>query len=213
VYNPARCCTCGTQLLRRCYRTGVVTSRFTWPWGRLCWLHHQRLCGGAIPAFVLWGYVTDACKMHTWSLHFTTWYSTLFASYIGYIHAFWWLLEIIHMFPNFIGLTWENQKISFSMFLTFMDPNGVQITWNFTGASSSRDPNFQRKAMWSYSFHTRSVWNTSRGRGTRRSTSSLMSFTHLNYQVSKPSYMAIKKAFYGRQPGCFCFDFLCVLFL
>jgi hypothetical protein len=27
-------------------------------------------------------------------------------------------------------------------------------------------------------------------------------------KVSKPSYMAIKKALYGRQPGCFCFDFL-----
>jgi hypothetical protein len=39
------------------------------------------------------------------------------------------------MFPNIIGLTWENQKTSFSMFLTFMDPNGVQISWNFAGAS------------------------------------------------------------------------------
>jgi hypothetical protein len=63
------------------------------------------------------------------------------------------------------------------------------------------------------SFHTKSVWNTSQGRGTRRSTSSLMSFTLLNYQVSKPSYMAINKVLYGRQPGCFCFDFLCVLLL
>jgi hypothetical protein len=32
------------------------------------------------------------------------------------------------MFPNFIELTWENQKTSFSMFLAFRDPNGVQIT-------------------------------------------------------------------------------------
>jgi hypothetical protein len=72
--------------------------------------------------------VPDACKMHTWSLHFTIWYSTLFASHIGYIHAFWWLLAIIHMFPNFIGITWESHKTSFSMFLTFRDPNGVQIT-------------------------------------------------------------------------------------
>jgi hypothetical protein len=32
----------------------------------------------------------------------------------------------------------------------------------------------------------------------------------LNYQVSKPSYMAIKKALYGRQPGCFCLiSFVC----
>jgi hypothetical protein len=67
--------------------------------------------------------------------------------------------------------------------------------------------------MWSFSFHTRNIWNTSQGRGTRQSISSLMSFTHLNYQVSKPSYMAIKKAFYGRQPDCFYFDFICVLFL
>jgi hypothetical protein len=72
--------------------------------------------------------------MHTWSLHFTTWYSILFASYIGYIHASWWLLGIIHMFPNFIGLTWENQKTSFFIFLSFRDPNRVQITWNFAGA-------------------------------------------------------------------------------
>jgi hypothetical protein len=34
----------------------------------------------------------DACKMHQWSLHFTTWYSTLFASYIGYIHAFFMII-------------------------------------------------------------------------------------------------------------------------
>jgi hypothetical protein len=73
----------------------------------------------------------NACKMHPWSLHFTTWYSTLFASYMGYIHAFWWLLGIIHMFPNFIKLTWENQKSSFLMFLTFRDPNEIQMAWNF----------------------------------------------------------------------------------
>jgi hypothetical protein len=64
-----------------------------------------------------------------------------------------------------------------------------------------------------FQFPYKSVWNTSQGRGTRRNTSSLLSFTHLNYQVSKPSYMAIMKALYGRQPGCFCFDFLYVLFL
>jgi hypothetical protein len=40
-----------------------------------------------------------------------------------------------------------------------------------------------------------------------------MSFTHLNYQVSKPSYMAIKKALYERQPSFFCFNLLCVLLL
>ena len=29
----------------------------------------------------------DACKMHTWTLHFITWHSKLFASYMGYIYA------------------------------------------------------------------------------------------------------------------------------
>jgi hypothetical protein len=76
---------------------------------------------------------SDACKLHIWSLHFNTWYSFLFVTYIGYIHIFWWLLGIIHKFPNFIGLTWENQKTSISMFLTFRDPNGAQMTWNFAG--------------------------------------------------------------------------------
>jgi hypothetical protein len=89
----------------------------------------------------------DAWKMHARSLHFTTWYSTLFASYIGYIHDFWWLLGIIHMFPSFIGLTWENQKTFFSMFLTFRDPNRVQITWNFVGASFSTEQDFREKEV------------------------------------------------------------------
>jgi hypothetical protein len=92
-------------------------------------------------------WVPDACKMHTWSLHFTTWYSTLFSSYIGYIHVFWWLLGIIQMFPNFIGLTWENQKTSFSMFLTFRDPNRVQITSNFRGTSFSTEQDLGAKEM------------------------------------------------------------------
>jgi hypothetical protein len=61
--------------------------------------------------------------------------------------CFLWLLGIIHMFPNFIGLTWENQKISFSMFLTFRDPNGVQITWNFAGASFSTEQDFGEKEV------------------------------------------------------------------
>jgi hypothetical protein len=84
---------------------------------------------------------------YVWDVSFTTWYSTLFASYIGYIHAFWWLLEIIHMFPNFIELTWENQKTSFSMFLTFRDPNRVKITWNFTGANFSTKQDLGAKEM------------------------------------------------------------------
>jgi hypothetical protein len=51
------------------------------------------------------------------------------------------------MFPNFIGLTWENQKTSFSMFLTFRDPNGVQITQNFTGANFSTEQDFREKEV------------------------------------------------------------------
>jgi hypothetical protein len=82
-----------------------------------------------------------------WSLHFTTWYSTLFASYIGYIHAFWWLLGIIQIFPSFIRLTWESQKTYFSMFLTFRDPNRVQITWNFGGTRFSTEQDLGAKDM------------------------------------------------------------------
>jgi hypothetical protein len=102
--------------------------------------------------------ICDACKMHTWSLHFTTWYSILFTSYIGYILAFWWLLGIIQMFPNFIGLTWENQKISFSMFLTFRVPNRVQITWNFAGASFSTEQDFGEKEVQQGSHEGQTRW-------------------------------------------------------
>jgi hypothetical protein len=34
---------------------------------------------------------------------------------------------------------------------------------------------------------------------------------HLDYQVSKPSYMARKKALYGRQPGFLFYFYLCPL--
>jgi hypothetical protein len=54
-----RCYTCGTQSLHWYYRTGVMTSSSTWPWGRLRRLHHQYLCGGVIPVFGLQGYNTD----------------------------------------------------------------------------------------------------------------------------------------------------------
>jgi hypothetical protein len=33
------------------------------------------------------------------------------------------------------------------MFLTFGDPNGVQITWNFTGASFSMEQDFGEKEV------------------------------------------------------------------
>jgi hypothetical protein len=51
------------------------------------------------------------------------------------------------MFPNFIGLTWENQKTSFSMFLTSTDPYRVQITWNFGGMSFSTEQDLGAKEM------------------------------------------------------------------
>jgi hypothetical protein len=33
------------------------------------------------------------------------------------------------------------------MFLTFKDPNGVQITWNFAGASFSTEQDFEEKKV------------------------------------------------------------------
>jgi hypothetical protein len=33
------------------------------------------------------------------------------------------------------------------MFLTFKDPNGVQITWNFAGASFSMEQDFGAKEV------------------------------------------------------------------
>jgi len=75
----------------------------------------------------------DACKMHTWTLHFITCYSMLFASYKGYIHDLYWVLGIINNFPIFLELTLRCQKTPFSIFWCFRDPNDVQMTWNFTG--------------------------------------------------------------------------------
>jgi hypothetical protein len=37
--------------------------------------------------------------------------------------------------------------MSFSMFLTFRDPNGVQITGNFAGASFSMEKDFGKKEV------------------------------------------------------------------
>jgi hypothetical protein len=98
VACSARLC-CRTPLGDSCMeiaRSGGIRSYasmfFLWPFdfrestSKLCWL------------LISWGIFTfpdadteyhgDACKMHMWSLHFITWYSTLFASYIGYIHFF-----------------------------------------------------------------------------------------------------------------------------
>ena len=70
----------------------------------------------------------DACKMHTWTLHFITCYSMLFASYKGYIHDLYWVLGIINNFPIFLELTLRCQKTPFSIFWCFRDPNDVQMT-------------------------------------------------------------------------------------
>jgi hypothetical protein len=59
VYMYYEVCTCGTNSLCRCCRTGVVASRSSWPWGRLCRLHYQCMCGGVIPAIGLRGYITN----------------------------------------------------------------------------------------------------------------------------------------------------------
>ena len=75
----------------------------------------------------------NACKMHTWTLHFITCYSMLFASYKGYIHDLYWVLGIINNFPIFLELTLRCQKTPFSIFWCFRDTNDVQMTWNFTG--------------------------------------------------------------------------------
>jgi hypothetical protein len=51
------------------------------------------------------------------------------------------------MFPNFIRLTWENQKTSFSMFLTFMDPNRVQIPETLREPIFSTEQDFGEKEV------------------------------------------------------------------
>jgi hypothetical protein len=45
--------------LSRCVSV-VAISWSTRPWGRLCRLHHQRLCGSIISVFSLQGYVTES---------------------------------------------------------------------------------------------------------------------------------------------------------
>ena len=64
----------------------------------------------------------DACKMHTWTLHFITCYSMLFASYKGYIHDLYWVLGIINNFPIFLELTLRCQKTHFFYILMFQGP-------------------------------------------------------------------------------------------
>jgi hypothetical protein len=67
--STMRCCTCGTKSLHRCYRTGIMASRSSWPWGRLRRLHRQRLCRSVIPAFGLWGYISASPLIVTALLH------------------------------------------------------------------------------------------------------------------------------------------------
>ena len=87
----------------------------------------------------------DACKMHTWTLHFITCYSMLFASYKGYIHDLYWVLGIINNFPIFLELTLHCQKTPFSIFLCFMRPNHVIMTWDFTGITFWKERNVGAK--------------------------------------------------------------------
>ena len=80
------------------------------------------------PSYSGWAWVklgdVDACKMHTWTLHFITCYSMLFASYKGYIHDLYWVLGIINNSPIFLELTMRCQK---TLFLYF-DVSGTQTT-------------------------------------------------------------------------------------
>jgi hypothetical protein len=67
--STTRCCTCGTKSLRRYCHTSIVASTSSRPWDRLRQLHHQRLCGGVIPAIDLRGYITDLQLIITSLLH------------------------------------------------------------------------------------------------------------------------------------------------
>jgi hypothetical protein len=51
---------CGTKSLLRCFRIGVLASRTLRPCGRLRRLHHQCMCEGVIPVFVLLGYIAES---------------------------------------------------------------------------------------------------------------------------------------------------------
>ena len=89
----------------------------------------------------------DACKMHTWTLHFITCYSMLFASDKGYIHDLYWVLGIINNFPIFLELTLHCQKTPFSIFLRFRRPNHVIMTWDFTGITFLEGTKRRRKGI------------------------------------------------------------------
>ena len=89
----------------------------------------------------------DACKMHTWTLHFITCYSMLFASYKGYIHDLYWVLGIINNFHIFLELTLHCQKTPFSIFLRFRRPNHVIMTWDFTGITFLEGTKRRRKGI------------------------------------------------------------------
>jgi hypothetical protein len=48
---------------------GIVGSRSSWPWSRLCHLHCQCLCGRVMLAFGLQEYVTESPLIITTLLH------------------------------------------------------------------------------------------------------------------------------------------------
>ena len=49
------------------------------------------------------------------------------------------ILGIFHSFPIFLELTLHYQKTPFSMFLTFRDPNDVQMSYKFRGSLFWKD--------------------------------------------------------------------------
>jgi hypothetical protein len=49
--------------------------------------------------------------------------------------------------PQFYWINLEKPENLFYMFLTFRDPNGVQITRNFAGASFSTEQDFREKEV------------------------------------------------------------------
>jgi hypothetical protein len=69
--STTRCYTCGTRSLRQYFRTSVMASRSSWPWGRLRRLHRQHLCGSVIPMFGLQGYVSKSLLIITTLLLYT----------------------------------------------------------------------------------------------------------------------------------------------
>ena len=90
---------------------------------------------------LLWN--SDACKMHTWTLHFVNMFSHIFASYIMLYPCFTLIFGDLPMIPFILVITLQGQKSLFFMFFMFQDPNGVKKS------SSSGNINFYpREPTW-----------------------------------------------------------------